>query len=132
MTVGTRLAVALVALVLVIAGAAYAQNGGLTALPPTDATQNLLQDGGFEATGAWRVRPEAAFNIDNGGRSGKALKMANADRDAGVAAADQSVTLEPGFYTIQGWVKTENVGTASPRTGVRLCLDGRPRVNWWK
>lgn len=132
MTVGTRLAVALVALVLVIAGAAFAQNGGLTALPPTDATQNLLQDGGFEATGAWRVRPEAAFNIDNGGRSGKALKMANADRDAGVAAADQSVTLEPGFYTIQGWVKTENVGTASPRTGVRLCLDGRPRVNWWK
>ena len=45
---------------------------------------------------------------------------------------EQTLTLEPGLYTVEGWVKTRDVGAADPRSGVRLCLDARPAANWWQ
>src|SRR5262249_38057310 len=49
-----------------------------------------------------------------------------------VPTAEQSVTLEPGLYTIEGWVKTRELGANDPRSGVRLCLDARPTAEWWQ
>src|SRR5207244_4518939 len=71
--------------------------------------------------------------VERAGRDGKpALRMANAARVKYVPGAEQTVTLEPGLYTIEGWVKTRDLGTNDPRSGVRLCLDERPTGNWWQ
>lgn len=124
-------------MLLASAGPALAQAGGLTALPSTDLGANLVQNPGFEtadgqAPSAWRLRPESVWRLDSG-KTGRGLRMTGGDREGGgVAAAEQTITLEPGFYTIQALVKADKLGTASPRTGARMCLDGRPRINWWK
>ncbi|HET7342989.1 MAG TPA: hypothetical protein VFL90_16105, partial [Methylomirabilota bacterium] len=61
-----------------------------------------------------------------------ALRMANATRQQYVPGAEQEVTLDPGLYTIEGWVKTRDLGANDPRSGVRLCLDARPTAEWWQ
>jgi hypothetical protein len=127
---------------------AAAQAGGLIALPPLAHGPNVVENPGFEAravnpdaerggtasTRGWRLRPDGpVWSVDGAAREGRAaLKMTAADKDSFVATADQTVTLEPGWYTIQAWVRTDGLGTTSPRNGARLCLDGRPRINWWK
>jgi hypothetical protein len=130
---------AAVSVLLASAAPAFAQSGGLTALPPVELGANVARNPGFDpgaSAGAgalpavWTLRPEGpAWRLDSG-RTGRGLRMTGGQD--GVASAEQTVTLEPGFYTIQAWVKTDKLGVASERTGARLCLDGRPRVNWWK
>ena len=42
------------------------------------------------------------------------------------------MTLEPGLYTLEGWVKTRDVGAADPAQR-RAPLPGRaPAANWWQ
>ena len=128
---------ALVAALVVLALGAppvAAQNGGLTALPPVDLGANLVQNGGFETgtVAAWKLGPQGDAWREDAGRSGRGLRMAHGDRDGSLPTAQQTVTLEAGYYTIKAWVKSDKLGTQGPRTGVRLCLDGRPRINWWK
>src|SRR5215470_19265554 len=108
--------------------------GGLTALPATNATgANLLTNGGFDSPSGWTLAPAAAWSVDPGGHTGAGLRLADADRHREmIANAEQAVTLEPGVYTIEGWIKTADLGAGDDRSGVRLCLDGRPRLNWWK
>jgi hypothetical protein len=123
---------------LLSAAPAWAQSGGLTELPPRAASsENLLANPGFEAgangglTG-WTAAPAEVWSIDGRGHSGRAsLRLSGADRAQSVPSADQAVTLERGTYTLEGWVKTDNV-SSSRNAGVRLCLDGRPRLQWWK
>ncbi|HEU4371658.1 MAG TPA: hypothetical protein VFV05_25840, partial [Methylomirabilota bacterium] len=43
-----------------------------------------------------------------------------------------TLTLEPGLYTVEGWVRTQDVATTDSRSGVRLCLDARPSGDWWR
>jgi hypothetical protein len=131
------LALALLAAVATTAPAAPdLEVGGLTALAPTSPGPELVDNGGFEGGGdapGWQLRDAGTFAIDGGaGRQGQAaLRMAGADRAEAFATVSQTVTLEPGYYTLEGWVKTTRLAEEAKRAGVRLCLDGRPRLNWW-
>src|SRR5262245_9476648 len=114
--------------------------GGLTVLPTSaGAGPNLVTNGVFEApregtlTGwgqrldgdLWAVVPE--------GREGRSALRLNGSRPSPkLPSIEQAVTLEPGLYTIEGWVKTQDVGGNEARSGVRLCLDARPQGNWWQ
>jgi hypothetical protein len=138
------LALAVVATTAVVAAAGPApplQVGGLTALPdPSRPGPNQLQNPGFEArrtdggVAEWTVKPAGdAGGIDGVAKSGGAsLRLRGASADAPMPTAEQAVTLEPGLYTLQAWVRAQDVGGADARGGVRLCLDGRPRQTWWK
>lgn len=115
--------------------AATAQVGGLTALPEAEAPgPNLLKNPEPDGTGQWNLQPGGdVWVVDRTARDGKpAFKMANATRQQYVPGAEQTVTLEPGLYTIEGWVKTAGLGANDPRSGVRLCLDARPTGDWWQ
>ncbi|HEY3101006.1 MAG TPA: carbohydrate binding domain-containing protein [Methylomirabilota bacterium] len=112
--------------------------GGLTALPGADGTgPNLVKNPNFEAPGggdltAWNARAAGPWTIDRAGRGGRsALRLTAADAQQMVPQLEQTVTLEPGVYTVSGWVRAENLGTKDTRSGVRVCLDARPRFNWW-
>jgi len=112
--------------------------GGLTALPGADGTgPNLVKNPNFEAPAggdltAWNARAAGPWTIDRGGRGGRsALRLTAADAQQMVPQLEQTVTLEPGVYTVSGWVRAENLGTKDTRSGVRVCLDARPRFNWW-
>ena len=113
--------------------------GGLTALPPPEAPgPNVVTNPGFEAseTGAipgWSRNTGGPWALERTGRNGGvALRMSGADAQQTVASIEQSVTLEPGLYTVEAWARTEALGGKAPRSGVRVCLDARPRVNWWQ
>lgn len=113
--------------------------GGLTALPALEPGPSLLDNGGFErragtgpagwslgaSDGAWSLDPAAS-------RSGLSLRLRGQDGQRVIPAAEQAVQIEPGFYTLEGWVRTEALGRGDERSGVRLCLDGRPQRHWWK
>jgi len=140
-SVTVRAVIAPALLVVLAAGAADAPTpvGGLTALPPaTVGGRNVLANGGFDGGGGsipsgWSVGPAGAWSLDSAGRNGSSLRLEDADRHREiVASAEQAVTLEPGLYTIEGWVKAAGLGAGDERSGVRICLDGRPRLNWWK
>ncbi len=112
--------------------------GGLTALPGAEGTgPNLVKNPNFEAPAggdltAWNARAAGPWTIDRGGRGGRsALRLTGADAQSTVPQLEQTVTLEPGLYTVGGWIRTENLGTKDARSGVRVCLDARPRFNWW-
>jgi hypothetical protein len=115
--------------------------GGLTALPVVDANgANLLKNSGFE-TGSpspatipeWHTLEGDALNLDNQGKTGRSsVRMTNAARQKMIATTEQTVTLEPGLYTIAWWVKTDKLGENAAGSGARMCLDGRPRLNWWQ
>jgi hypothetical protein len=113
--------------------------GGLTALPTPETGKNLLENPGFETppqadhAAGWRMKIDGeVWAIDRTAHTGRAsLKMANADRERLIVSNEQGLTLEPGYYTIEGWVKTANLGDGTDRAGVRVCLDARPRLNWW-
>jgi hypothetical protein len=113
---------------------ALAQPGGLMALPSVELATNLVENPGFESANGWRLRPDGTvWNVEAAGRNGRgSLRMSGAGGDGPIPSAEQTFTLEPGYYTIRGWVRAEKLGTTSPRSGVRLCLDGRPRINWWQ
>jgi hypothetical protein len=128
------------AVVLLALGAvtAFAQGvGGLLALPARDeAGQNLVHNGGFETRGAdgapstW-TGARGPWTVDASGHGGAAsLKLAGLTPGQGAGAAEQTVSLTPGFYTLEGWIKV--AGVSRERSGVRLCLDARPRRQWWK
>ncbi len=114
--------------------------GGLTALPSGQAQgPNLLDNGGFAtvrdgALASWGLRPDGElWAVAPEGRDGKpALRLNGGRRAQTVPSIEQSVTLEPGLYTVEGWVKTRDVGAGDPRSGVRLCLDARPSADWWQ
>jgi peptidoglycan/LPS O-acetylase OafA/YrhL len=130
-----RASTAAVVLLALAPSAAGAQAGGLTALPEAEAPgPNLLKNGDLDSTSAWNLQPGGdVWAVEGTGRDGKpALRMANAARQQYVPGAEQTVTLEPGLYTIEGWVKTRDLGANDPRSGVRLCLDARPTGNWWQ
>ena len=112
--------------------------GGLTALPGAESPgPNLVKNPHFEAPGGgdlagWNARAAGPWSIDPLGRGGRpALRLSGADRQQGVPQLEQTLNLEPGLYTVAAWIKTENLGTKDARSGVRVCLDARPRFNWW-
>jgi hypothetical protein len=111
--------------------------GGLTALPGADGTgPNLVKNANFDAPGgdlaSWNARAAGPWAIDRAGRGGRsALRLTSADAQQMVPQLEQTVTLEPGLYTVSGWVRAESLGTKDTRSGVRVCLDARPRFNWW-
>ncbi|MGH7314359.1 MAG: hypothetical protein ACREJV_14375 [Candidatus Rokuibacteriota bacterium] len=115
--------------------------GGLADLPRRErAGPNLMENAGFEAKAEaggpakWSLGAEAGlWSLDTTARSGGAsLKLSGVDRQPRVPAAEQTVDLAPGFYTLEGWVRAAKLGATRERSGVRLCLEGRPRRNWWK
>ncbi|HEY7650330.1 MAG TPA: hypothetical protein VID04_15130 [Methylomirabilota bacterium] len=133
----------LLALVLVglAAWSALAENvGGRLELAGAGVPgPNLVENGGFEAKGdertpaRWSVGTPDVLTLDTTARSGQAaLRLSGADQQAKVPMAEQTLTLTQGYYTLEGWVKTEGLGATRDRTSVRLCLDGRPQVNWWQ
>lgn len=136
LVVGARTAIGML-VALLIASSAAAQVGGLTELPPpSSASPNLLKNGGFEpAAGGlagWTANPTKVWSIESGGHAGQgSLRLTGADHESYIAGARQAVTLKAGTYTLEGWVKLQAVAEKD-RNGVRLCLDGRPRLNWWK
>jgi hypothetical protein len=111
--------------------------GGLTALPGAESPgPNLVKNPDFEAPAGdlvgWNARVGGPWSIDRAGRGGRpALRLTGAEAQSGVPQLEQTVTLEPGLYTVGGWFKADNLGTKDPRSGVRVCLDARPRFNWW-
>ena len=113
--------------------------GGLTALPASaGAGPNLVTNGTFEGaregtlTG-WGQKLNGEWAVVSEGREGRSALRLNSARASGrVPSIEQAVTLEPGLYTIEGWVKTQDAGGNDPRSGVRLCLDARPLGNWWQ
>ncbi len=132
------------ALVLLLFGAltVFAQKVG----GPTEWSRaerpgpNLLENAGFEAKAAGAAAARWALGVapglwvvDAAARSGEAsLKLSGVDGQSRVPTAEQTVNLTPGFYTLEGWAKMAGLGATRERTGVRLCLDGRPRLHWWK
>lgn len=127
----------LVAAALLMLGpaAASAQVGGLTALPEAEAPgPNLLKNGDLDGTTGWSLQPGGdVWGVERNGYQGKpALRMTNAPGQTYVPNGEQTMTLEPGLYTIEGWVKTREAGGSDARSGVRLCLDARPTGNWWQ
>jgi hypothetical protein len=133
----------LLALVLVVLGAwtVLAQGVGGRLGPGAAAAPgpNLVENGGFEtragdrAPARWTLGAEGLWTLDGEGHSGQAsLRLAGIDQQRSVPMAEQTLTLAPGFYTLEGWVKIDGLGATRERSGVRLCLDGRPRLNWWK
>lgn len=127
------------ALLLGLAAAPPAPVGGLTALPAAEPGATLLANGGFEqradggAPAGWSTGGSPAWTLDDAGheRPGS-LRLAGADGGGAVAAAEQAIDLEPGFYTVEGWVRAERLGGATANSGARICLDARPRRGWWK
>jgi hypothetical protein len=113
--------------------------GGLTALPASpEAGPNLITNGTFEASRdgtltGWAQRLDGVWAVVSEGREGRSALRLNAARASGtVPSIEQGVTLEPGLYTIEGWVKAQDAGGNDPRSGVRLCLDARPHGDWWQ
>jgi hypothetical protein len=114
--------------------------GGLTALPTADASgPNLVDNGGFEtvrdgALAGWGLRPDGDLwaVVREGRNGGGALRLANAARQQIIPSIEQTLALEPGLYTIEGWVRTRDLAAKDERSGVRLCLDARPKQNWWQ
>ncbi len=114
--------------------------GGLTALPEAQGQgPNLVDNASFEtlregALGGWGLRPDGElWSVVREGRDGgPALRLDAGRRGQSVPSTEQTVTLEPGLYTVEGWVKTRDVATGDKRSGVRLCLDARPSGNWWQ
>jgi hypothetical protein len=114
--------------------------GGLTALPASaGAGPNLVTNGVFEASRegtltGWGVRLDGdLWAVVPEGREGRSALRLNGSRPSPqVPSVEQAVSLEPGLYTIEGWVKTQDVGGSEARSGVRLCLDARPQGNWWQ
>src|SRR5207247_690916 len=110
----------------------------LTALPPANVGgRNVITNGGFdEGSGTpsgWSLGPAGAWAIDPAGHTGPSLRLADADRHGQVVAnAEETGKLRPGLYNIEGWVKSADLGAGDQRSGVRICLDGRKRLNWWK
>ena len=131
-----RASTAAVLLLALAPAVASGQVGGLTALPEPEAPgPNLLKNADLDAgPGAWNLQPGGdVWAVEKGGREGKpALRMGNATKQTYVPTGEQALTLEPGLYSIEGWVKMQNVGGNDPRSGVRLCLDARPTGNWWQ
>jgi hypothetical protein len=119
--------------------AALGQVGGLTSLLGGDGTgANVLRNGGFETragAGAegWRDDPATGvWSLDgNAHGGGTSLRLSGAERSATIPASEQSVKLAPGFYTLEAWVRTERLAENDPGSGVRVCLDGRPRLPSW-
>ncbi len=113
--------------------------GGLTALPEGSGQgPNLVDNASFEtvrdgALGGWGLRPDGElWSVVREGRDGRPALRLNAGRRAQtMPSIEQALTLEPGLYTVEGWVKTQEAGGKDPRSGVRLCLDARPSANWW-
>jgi hypothetical protein len=111
--------------------------GGLTALPGAEAPgPNVVKNPGFDARGGdlapWSARAGGPWSVDRAGRNGRpSLRLTAADAQPTVPQLEQTVTLEPGLYTVAGWIRTDNLGTKDSRSGVRICLDARPRFNWW-
>jgi len=111
--------------------------GGLTALPAAVASgPNLVKNPTFAAAegdiGSWNARAAGPWSIDRSGREGRAaLRLTGADMQPTVPQLEQTVTLDPGLYTVTSSVRTEQLGTKDNRSGVRVCLDARPRFNWW-
>jgi hypothetical protein len=113
--------------------------GGLMALPPPEAPgPNFLKNPGFAAAAdgalsGWSRNPGGPWALERAGRNGGvALRMSGADAQPTIASIEQTVTLEPGLYTVEAWVRTEALGGRAPRSGVRVCLDARLRFNWWQ
>ena len=115
--------------------------GGLIALPDGDSQgPNLVVNGSFESRSrdgtpaGWDLRPDGErWAVVRDGRDGGSALRLDGDRPAGaIPSTEQTVTLEPGVYTVEGWVKTRAAGGGDPRSGVRICLDARPAAEWWE
>ncbi len=111
------------------------ETGGLTALPEFEVGPDLLRNGGFEAApgaapAGWQLR--GGWSLTGESREGRhGLRLAGADASEQASAVEQTVMLERGFHDLEAWVRTAGLGEGERRSGVRLCLDGRPRVQAW-
>jgi hypothetical protein len=113
--------------------------GGLTALPEGDGQgPNIVDNASFEtvrdgALAGWGQKLDGdLWSVAREGREGRpALRLNATRRSATVPSLEQALTLEPGLYAVEGWVKTQDAGGKDARSGVRLCLDARPTANWW-
>jgi hypothetical protein len=139
--VRAALALASVLVVATALASPEAPVGGLTELPaPAPDGPNLVDNAGFERPAAagrlegwsaaldgrlWALDPDGA----HGGRT--ALRLAGAEGEARIPSAEQRLTLEPGLYTLAGWVRAAGLGANDRAAGARLCLDARPRRPWW-
>jgi hypothetical protein len=136
----TRLLLALALLAFAAWGAGAQNVGGRLDRPVSESPgPNLLENGGFEtraeagAPARWTVGTANVFSVDGTAHSGQsALRLSGADRQTRAPMVEQTLTLRQGYYTLEGWVKTAGLGATRERTSVRLCVDGRPHVNWWQ
>lgn len=138
-----RLLLTLAAVGLAAAAALAHGVGGPTSLPDRDAVgATVLANGGFESRGVgadagpeeWKLGGgPGVWALDQAAHDGTAaLRLSGIVPGQPTPSAEQTVTLAPGFYTLEGWVRTQGLGAGRERSGVRLCLDGRPRLPWWK
>ena len=103
--------------------------GGLTSLAGIYALgPDLAQNGGFETNDG--VKPvgwitDSAWIVDgNTRRSGAwSVRLTDAPSVPFAQIARQTLTLRRGVYKLSGWIKTQNLGTNTSGSGVRLNLD---------
>ena len=103
--------------------------GGLTSLTGIYALgPDLAQNGGFETNDG--VKPagwitDSAWVVDgNTRRSGAwSVRLTDAPSVPFGQIARQTLTLRRGVYKLSGWIKTQDLGTNTSGSGVRLNLD---------
>ena len=103
--------------------------GGLTSLTGIYALgPDLAQNGGFETNDG--VKPagwitDSAWVVDgNTRRSGAwSVRLTDAPSVPFAQIARQTLTLRRGVYKLSGWIKTQDLGTNTSGSGVRLNLD---------
>ena len=103
--------------------------GGLTSLTGIYALgPDLAQNGGFETNDG--VKPagwitDSAWVVDgNTRRSGAwSVRLTDAPLVPFAQIARQTLTLRRGVYKLSGWIKTQDLGTNTSGSGVRLNLD---------
>jgi len=105
--------------------------GGLLDLYPwPEDSVNLVKNPSFEEVDAagkalgWRVRPaDRWFPNSSAAQSGvRSLNLKDSHLSRRYPLASQKLTLEPGWYTMRGWLKAEKAGTNTKGAGGRLSL----------
>ena len=103
--------------------------GGLASLPGIYALgPDRAQNGGFESNDGTKPAgwiTDSAWVVDgNTRRSGTwSVRLTDAPSVPFAQIARQTLTLRRGLYKLSGWIKTQELGTNTSGSGVRLNLD---------